>query len=263
MTTPAFLDSQNRLHRESVNGECPHCGNVVHFSLMACPGFARLQAERPARIGIVLQCDGCHTPVFLRYRVRAWHPDRVEFHPQPEHLERPPEHFSYACLPAAVATVFREALACHSAGLYRAFALLARATLQAMLEDLGERSRLRLFYQVAEGHLNIQGDDVGLEGDDLVASDIGIGGCADNLDVLAIGQSIAEAFYFFFRFFAIREGKSDQEGQEAEKSIFHVCKYLKFSLLIFEPDISNWAQPHSGKPVPQAWQPFFRRRKPR
>lgn len=163
MTTSAFLDSQNRLHRESVNGECPHCGNVVHFSLMACPGFARLQAERPARIGIVLQCDGCHTPVFLRYRVRAWHPDRVEFHPQPEHLERPPEHFSYACLPAAVATVFREALACHSAGLYRAFALLARATLQAMLEDLGERSRLRLFDQVAEVRTLAEIDDATFE----------------------------------------------------------------------------------------------------
>lgn len=150
MTSPAFLDSQNRLHREAVGGECPHCGNSVHFSVMACPGFARLQATRPERVGVVLQCDACQAPVFLRYRVRAWHPQRIDLHPQPEHLERAPEHFSHACLPERVAQVFRETLACYSAGLHQAFALMSRATLQAVLDDLGERSRLRLFDQVAE-----------------------------------------------------------------------------------------------------------------
>lgn len=150
MTTPAFLDSQNRLHREAVSGECPHCGNVAHFSLLACPGFARLRAERPARVGVVLQCDSCRTPLFMRYRVRAWHEDRVEFHPHPEELERPPERFSYAQLPERVAAAFREALACYGAGLLQAFAVMCRATTQAMLEDLGERSRLRIFDQVAE-----------------------------------------------------------------------------------------------------------------
>ncbi len=150
MTTAAFLDSQNRLHREAVSGECPHCGNTTHFSLMACPGFARLQAERPARVGIVLQCDACRMPLFLRYRVRAWLPDRIEFQPGPEAMERPPEHFGYAHLPEPVATVFREALACYSAGLHQAFALLSRATIQAVLDDLGERNRLKLFDQVAE-----------------------------------------------------------------------------------------------------------------
>lgn len=159
MSIPAFLDSQNRLHRESVNGECPHCGSVAHFSLMACPTFARLRAEQPARVGIVLECDACHTPLFIRYRVRAWHEDRIEFHPLPEEMERPPERFSYAHLPDAVAATFREALACHTAGLNQAFALMCRATIQAMLEDLGERSRLKIFDQVAEVRMLAEIDD--------------------------------------------------------------------------------------------------------
>jgi hypothetical protein len=150
MSTPAFLDNQNRLHREATSGECPHCGNVAHFSLAACPGFQRLRAERPARVGIVLQCDACHMPLFFRYRVRAWLEERIELHPHPEPLEPPPERFNYAALPEPVAATFREALACYSANLLQAFAVMCRATTQAMLEDLGERSRLRVFDQVAE-----------------------------------------------------------------------------------------------------------------
>ena len=159
MTTPAFLDNQNRLHRESVSAECPHCGTVAHLSLLACPSFARLRADRPAQVGIVLQCDACRTPLFVRYRVRAWHEDRVEFHPQPEEMEQAPERFSYAHLPEKVAAAFREALACYSAGLLQAFAVMCRATTQAILEDLGERSRLRIFDQVAEVRIMAEMDD--------------------------------------------------------------------------------------------------------
>lgn len=160
MSTVAYLDSQNRLHRDSVSGECPHCGAVAHLSLLACPSFSRLRADPPARVGIVLQCDSCRSPLFFRYRVRAWHEDRVEFHPHPEELEPAPERFSYAHLPDKVAAAFREALACYSAGLLHAFAAMCRATTQAMLDDLGERSRLRIFDQVAEVRMMAEIDDV-------------------------------------------------------------------------------------------------------
>ncbi len=159
MATVAWLDNQNRLHREAVSGECPHCGTVSHLSLLACPSFARVRADRPAKIGIVLQCDSCRTPLFFRYRVRAWHADRVEFHPAPEELEPAPERFNYAYLPEPVAGVFRETLACYRAGLLQAFAAMCRATTQAMLEDLGERSRLRIFDQVAEVRMMAEIDD--------------------------------------------------------------------------------------------------------
>lgn len=157
--TPAYLDSQNRLHRESVTAECPHCGTVAHLSLLACPSFTRLRTDRPPRVGIVLQCDACRTPLFVRYRVRAWHDDRVEFHPHPEEMERAPERFGYVHLPEKVAAVFREGLACYSAGLLQAFAVMCRATTQTIVEDLGERSRLRIFDQVAEVRTMTDMDD--------------------------------------------------------------------------------------------------------
>jgi hypothetical protein len=133
---------------------------VAHLSVLACPSFARLRADRPAQLGIVLQCDACRTPLFFRYRVRAWHDDRVELHPHAEEMERAPERFSYAHLPEGVAAVFREALACHGAGLLHAFAVMCRATIQAIVEDLGERSRLRIYDQVADVRMMADLDDV-------------------------------------------------------------------------------------------------------
>ena len=159
MNTPVFLDHQNRLHRPASSGECPHCGATAHQSLMACPGFGRLLSERPEKVGIVLQCDACHTPLFVRYRVRAWREDRIELNPQPEQLEHSPERFSYAHLPDAVASPLREALACYSGGLLQAFAIMCRTTTQAVLDDLGERSRLRIFDQVADARLLAGIDD--------------------------------------------------------------------------------------------------------
>jgi hypothetical protein len=145
-----FLDRDNRLHREAVAAECPHCGAIAHQTVQAHPDLARLRADKPAQIGVILQCDACHTPLFVRYRVRAWHEDRVELHPTPIDVERPAERFNYAYLPELVASCFREALGCYSAGLLQAFGVMCRLTTQAMLEDLGERSRLRVFDQVAE-----------------------------------------------------------------------------------------------------------------
>jgi len=150
VSMPVFLDHQNRLHRSTATGECPHCGATAHQSLMACPGFGRLQAERPEKVGIVLQCDACHTPLFVRFRIRAWLDDRVEFHPAPELMEQSPERFSYSHLPETVATPLREALACYSAGLLQAYSVMCRSTILAVLDDQGERSRLRIFDQVAE-----------------------------------------------------------------------------------------------------------------
>ncbi len=50
-----------------------------------------------------------------------------------------------AYLPQEAQALFREALACHAAGLYTAFAALCRRTAQALYHALGERGKLQLF----------------------------------------------------------------------------------------------------------------------
>ncbi|MCL4792335.1 MAG: hypothetical protein KJ040_09830 [Gammaproteobacteria bacterium] len=148
----ACITAENRFERSGGVGamECPQCAAMAPMSVTAFPPFSRLKAERPAQVGVVLQCSACKSPVFLRYRTRAWRDDRVDLYPLPQPVEHPPERFSLGYLPAPVATRFREALACYSAGLWQAFAAMCRQTAQAIFEDVGEAGRLRVFDTVTE-----------------------------------------------------------------------------------------------------------------
>jgi hypothetical protein len=148
----ASITADGRFERDGGTGtmECPHCGAIGPMTVTAYPSFTRLKAERPAQVGIVLQCGGCKAPVFLRYRTRTWRDDRVELHPLPQPVEQPPERFSLSYLPPAVAARFREALACFSSGLWQAFAAMCRQTARAVFEDVGDAGRLRVYDLVAE-----------------------------------------------------------------------------------------------------------------
>lgn len=148
----ASINADGRFERDGGTGtmECPHCGAIGPMSVTAYPSFHKLKTERPAQVGIVLQCAGCKAPVFLRYRTRAWRDDRVELHPLPQPVEQPPERFSLSYLPPAVAARFREALACFSSGLWQAFAAMCRQTARAVFEDVGDAGRLRVYDLVAE-----------------------------------------------------------------------------------------------------------------
>jgi hypothetical protein len=148
----ASITADGRFERNGGTGtmECPHCGATVPMAVAAFPAFDKLKAERPAQVGVVLQCSACKAPVFLRYRARAWREDRVELNPLPQAVEHPPERFGLSYLPPAVATPFREALACFSSGLWQAFAAMCRQTARATFEDVGEAGRLRIFDLVAE-----------------------------------------------------------------------------------------------------------------
>jgi hypothetical protein len=116
----------------------------------AAPDFADLQANRPKLAGVALRCDACAAPVFLRYRLKSFGPERIEFHPGAAEVERPPESFHLHYLPEPVANLFRDALGCYTHGLHTAFVLLCSATARAVFEDLGEPGKLKIFDQVEE-----------------------------------------------------------------------------------------------------------------
>ena len=158
----ASITADGRFERNGAMGtmECPHCGAQAPMAVTAFPPFARLLAERPAQIGVVLQCPACKAPVFLRYRTRMWRNDRVELHPLPQPVEHPPERFSLGYLPPPVAARFREALACYTRGLWQAFAAMCRQTARAVFADVGEAGRLRIFDQVTEVQQLGEIDDV-------------------------------------------------------------------------------------------------------
>ena len=142
------IDATSRLvndQEQKLAVTCPHCEIVSHITPSAVPRFAELQASKPRQIGVVYRCDACGSPVFTRYQVRMYGPSRVELAPQFVEIERAREKFSSTYLPQEVETLFKEALACFSAGAFNAFASMCRRTAQAVFTDLGEGGKLRIF----------------------------------------------------------------------------------------------------------------------
>jgi hypothetical protein len=142
------IDSASRLITEpgqNLGVTCPHCELVSHITPSAVPDFTELQARKPRHVGIVYSCDACGAPVFTRYQVRMYGPSRVELAPQFTEIERAREKFSFTYLPQEVEALFKEALACFSAGAFNAFASMCRRTAQAVFADLGKGGKLHIF----------------------------------------------------------------------------------------------------------------------
>jgi hypothetical protein len=150
MTDTCFLSARNQLQLIGTETHCPHCGAQAAQLPIAFPPYSQLRPGQTTMVGVVLECAACRTPLFRRYRIAEWRADGVALHPGFEELERPTEAFALNYLPAVVANCFREALRCYSAGFFQAFGVMCRLTIQAMVEDLGERSRMQLFEQVAD-----------------------------------------------------------------------------------------------------------------
>jgi hypothetical protein len=159
----AHIDTSGRLiddRERTLALTCPRCQVLAHLTPLAVPTFADLQAHRPKHVGLVYRCDACNEPVFLRYAVRMYAASRIELSPQIIEVERATEKFSFTYLPEEVEALFREALACFTAGALNAFASMCRRTAQAAFADLGETGRFRLF-----GELNAMRDMAEIDSD--------------------------------------------------------------------------------------------------
>jgi hypothetical protein len=148
-----YVDANSRLHHDqerSLALNCPHCQVFSHVTAVSVPQFAELSAARPTHVGIVYRCDACNAPVFLRFAVKIYGSSRVELASNFVELERAREKFNFTYLPEDSEKLFREALACYSAGQFNAFASMCRRTTQTLIRDLGENGRMRIFNQLAE-----------------------------------------------------------------------------------------------------------------
>jgi hypothetical protein len=148
-----YVDSSSRLHHDqerSLALSCPNCQVYSHITAVSIPQYAELVASRPNHVGIVYRCDSCSAPIFLKFAVKMYAANRVEFANNFVELERAKEKFNFTYLPENVERLFREALGCYSSGHFNAFASMCRRTGQAVFQDLGENGRLRIFEQARE-----------------------------------------------------------------------------------------------------------------
>ena len=82
--------------QQRIDLECPYCGVHAHMTPQSVPDPAALLRDRPSHVGLVYQCDACHSPVFLRFPVREYSDNRVELLRNFVELERPKERFAFS-----------------------------------------------------------------------------------------------------------------------------------------------------------------------
>jgi len=140
-----YINKDNSFEQATLSRDCPHCGAHAQLVPIATPTFTALAAAQPRRVGLVFRCAACNEPRFMRATVRSVGPDRIELSSQLTEIERAPTPFQYDYLPAHVALLFREAMACYAAGYYNAFAAMSRRTIEAALDEVGRNAKLRWY----------------------------------------------------------------------------------------------------------------------
>jgi hypothetical protein len=148
-----YVDANSRLHHDQERNLallCPVCQVFSHITAVSIPQYPELIASRPNHVGVVYRCDSCSAPIFLKFAVKMYAPNRVELASNFVELERSKEKFNFTYLPEEAEKLFREALGCYSNGYFSAFASMCRRTAQAVFQELGENGRLRIFGQVNE-----------------------------------------------------------------------------------------------------------------
>ena len=148
-----YVDANSRLHNDqerSLALNCPVCQVFTHITAVSVPQYAELIASRPTHVGVVYRCDSCSAPIFVKFSVKMYAPNRVELANNFIELERAKEKFNFTYLPEDAEKLFREALGCYSGGFFNAFASMCRRTAQSVFQDLGENGRLKIFAQVNE-----------------------------------------------------------------------------------------------------------------
>ena len=148
-----YVDANSRMHHDqerSLALNCPVCQVFTHITAVSVPHYAELIASRPTHVGVVYRCDSCSAPIFVKFSVKMYAPNRVELANNFIELERAKEKFNFTYLPEDAEKLFREALGCYSGGFFNAFASMCRRTAQSVFQDLGENGRLKIFTQVNE-----------------------------------------------------------------------------------------------------------------
>jgi hypothetical protein len=142
-----YITPQDELHIEHLGIvlTCPHCQTLTHVTPVATPKFDDLSRRKPKQVGIVLRCDACGEPVFLKFTVKNYTALRVELAANYAEIERARENFPLTYLPTDCEDLFRETLACYTAGCFNAFGAMCRRTAQSLFHELGERGKLELF----------------------------------------------------------------------------------------------------------------------
>lgn len=147
-------DNLAALIHDALSLRCPNCDVFSRMTLLAAPSWQTLVENRPARLGLVLDCPACSMPVFLRSAPLTFGNEFVECDDKFEQVIAPRQRIELHLLPASIRDLVEEALGCFADGHYQAFALMCNRIAILAADELGANGKLKLFNAVTDAAQN-------------------------------------------------------------------------------------------------------------
>jgi len=145
-----FADDRISHEAATANPGCPHCQTQTPMTPVSRPDFTAISACKPRITGLSFLCLECNNPVLVRYSVEHIGETEIELGQMPPVENRPDDRINLNYLPAAVKKPYVDALGCYQHELIEPFGLMCRQTMQAIIKNLGEAGKMKVFNQVEE-----------------------------------------------------------------------------------------------------------------
>ncbi|MEL7298026.1 MAG: hypothetical protein AAGJ86_10215 [Pseudomonadota bacterium] len=155
-------DDLSECLQAAVSRRCPHCDVFAQMHIQHLPSWEQLQANKPARIAVIVQCDACRLPVFLSSGHVRYEASLITLDGPLESVIKPKDAFAIRLLPPAVQSLTEELFASHRQEQWHALALLSNTLIHACDRALGGQQRLALFNTVTDSAALIDIDETNL-----------------------------------------------------------------------------------------------------
>jgi hypothetical protein len=143
-------NNNQALFDETFNLDCPHCGKSTNLILISPPNYTSLKRFRPDKVGFGFQCASCTEPIFLKFKIQSHTATSINFHNEPEIIERATIEFEFEFIPDSVVSDFKEVLDCYSNSSLNAFAAMCRRTVQSSASEIGAKGKTKVQNQLKE-----------------------------------------------------------------------------------------------------------------
>jgi hypothetical protein len=145
-----FADDRICHEAGNLNPGCPHCHKQTALTPLSRPDFATIKACKPAVTGLCFLCLSCRKPLLVRYSVEHIGETEIELAPAAALDVRPDDRINLSYLPASVKKPYVDALGCYQHELIQPFGLMCKQTIDAVIKDLGEGGKLKVFNHLEE-----------------------------------------------------------------------------------------------------------------
>lgn len=145
-----FSDDTITHDAASATSGCPQCRANTALTLISRPDFNAIKTCKPATIGLSFLCLKCLSPVMIRFTIKHIAENEIGLGEVLSEENKSDGSINLNYLPPAVKKAYVDALGCYQHDLLQPFALMCRQTIKAIIKDLGDNGKMRVFNQIEE-----------------------------------------------------------------------------------------------------------------